>query len=51
MNKNDSIKVYVFPKSAVELKTKNFRVFARNLLRGNRRRNIIFHISFLIPDL
>ena len=26
------------------------RVFARNLLRGSRRRNI-FHISFLITDL
>ena len=27
------------------------RVFARNLLRGNRRRTIFFHISFFMPGL
>ena len=27
------------------------RFFARNLLRGNCRRNIFFYISFLMPDL
>ena len=26
-------------------------VFARNLLRESRRRNIFFHISFLMTDL